>query len=112
MKREEPMTDLTMAVLVVDDLPAMRRIAKSCLTQLGFTNVVEASDASQAVDRLKSENISFVITDCHLPDIDTHTMLEQFRAASAKKELPILMVACAAQREHAIHELYESHTQL
>ena len=38
------MADKNMSFLVVDDFPTMRRIVRSLLKELGFTNVDEAED--------------------------------------------------------------------
>ena len=43
--------DLSMPVLVVDDYGTMIRIIRNLLKQLGFDNIDDASDGSQALDK-------------------------------------------------------------
>jgi two-component system chemotaxis response regulator CheY len=51
------MPDLQMKVLTVDDFPTMRRIVKTLLRQLGYSNVVEAEDGQAGLTKLKSEKL-------------------------------------------------------
>ncbi len=41
--------DMSMSVLIVDDYKTMLRIIRNLLQQLGFKNVDEAADGSQAL---------------------------------------------------------------
>ena len=47
--------DKEMKVLIVDDYKTMLRILRNLLKQLGFLNVDEASDGSEALDILRKE---------------------------------------------------------
>ena len=52
--------DMSMKVLVVDDFATMRRIIKGVLKQLGFTNIIEAEDGTNALEELKKENVGLI----------------------------------------------------
>jgi two-component system chemotaxis response regulator CheY len=110
-KFEKPL-DRNMPILVVDDLAAMRRITRHCLTQLGFKNIHEAEDCSQALELLRSTNIGLVISDWQLPDTTTRALVDMFRTAGARAELPILMVAPVTQREVAHTAKADDRTEL
>jgi len=58
-----PMPPMSIKILVVDDMSTMRRIIKTILNQLGYTNVEEAENGKQALAKLKKEKYDFVITD-------------------------------------------------
>ena len=45
--------DTSMKILVVDDFATMRRIVKGVLKQLGFANIIEAEDGTNALEELK-----------------------------------------------------------
>ncbi len=45
--------DLSIKVLVVDDLATMRRIVKNILKEIGFKNIIEADDGAATLDELK-----------------------------------------------------------
>ena len=46
--------EMTMPILVVDDYKTMVRIIKNLLKQIGFENVDEASDGTEAFEKMKT----------------------------------------------------------
>jgi two-component system chemotaxis response regulator CheY len=65
-----------MKFLVVDDFSTMRRIVRNLLKELGFTNVDEAEDGAVALQKLKSGDFDFVVTDWNMPNMDGLTLLQ------------------------------------
>ncbi|KPQ25039.1 MAG: two-component system, chemotaxis family, response regulator CheY [Halomonas sp. HL-48] len=96
------MADKNMRFLVVDDFPTMRRIVRSLLKELGFTNVEEAEDGQDALNKLRAGNFEFVVSDWNMPNLDGLEMLKEIRQDDALKELPILMVTAEAKKENII----------
>ncbi|RTR04436.1 chemotaxis response regulator CheY [Halomonas nitroreducens] len=96
------MADKNMSILVVDDFPTMRRIVRSLLKELGFTNVEEAEDGQDALNKLKGGGFEFVVSDWNMPNLDGLEMLKQIRADDGLKDLPVLMVTAEAKKENII----------
>lgn len=96
------MVDKSINVLVVDDFPTMRRIVRSLLRELGFTNVEEAEDGQEALGKLRGGAFELVISDWNMPVLDGLEMLKQIRNESALKHLPVLMVTAEAKKENII----------
>jgi two-component system chemotaxis response regulator CheY len=96
------MADTNMSILVVDDFPTMRRIVRSLLKELGFTNVEEAEDGQDALNKLRAGGFQFVVSDWNMPNLDGLEMLKQIRADDALKHLPVLMVTAEAKKENII----------
>ncbi|WP_275287443.1 chemotaxis response regulator CheY [Halomonas elongata] len=96
------MADKNMSILVVDDFPTMRRIVRSLLKELDFTNVEEAEDGQDALNKLRAGNFEFVVSDWNMPNLDGLEMLKQIREDEALKELPVLMVTAEAKKENII----------
>ncbi|RCV90886.1 chemotaxis response regulator CheY [Billgrantia montanilacus] len=96
------MTDKNMSFLVVDDFPTMRRIVRSLLKELGYTNVEEAEDGQEALSKLRSGGFEFVVSDWNMPNLDGLEMLKQIRADDGLKGLPVLMVTAEAKKENII----------
>nr|WP_163503358.1 chemotaxis response regulator CheY [Halomonas socia] len=96
------MADKNMSILVVDDFPTMRRIVRSLLKELGFTNVEEAEDGQEGLSKLRSGSFEFVVSDWNMPNLDGLEMLKQIRADAALKDLPVLMVTAEAKKENII----------
>ncbi|MFI0473515.1 chemotaxis response regulator CheY [Halomonas sp. HMF6819] len=96
------MADKNMSFLVVDDFPTMRRIVRSLLKELGFTNVDEAEDGQDALNKLRAGSFEFVVSDWNMPNLDGLEMLKEIRQDAALKELPVLMVTAEAKKENII----------
>ncbi|WP_404472534.1 chemotaxis response regulator CheY [Vreelandella venusta] len=96
------MADKNMSFLVVDDFPTMRRIVRSLLKELGFTNVDEAEDGQDALNKLRAGNFEFVVSDWNMPNLDGLEMLKEIRQDAALKDLPVLMVTAEAKKENII----------
>ncbi|HDZ47920.1 hypothetical protein LCGC14_0150510 [marine sediment metagenome] len=96
------MADKNMSFLVVDDFPTMRRIVRSLLKELGFTNVEEAEDGQDALNKLRAGNFEFVVSDWNMPNLDGLEMLKEIRQDEALKGLPVLMVTAEAKKENII----------
>ncbi|UYG00081.1 MULTISPECIES: chemotaxis response regulator CheY [unclassified Halomonas] len=96
------MADKNMSFLVVDDFPTMRRIVRSLLKELGFTNVEEAEDGQDALNKLRAGSFEFVVSDWNMPNLDGLEMLKEIRQDAALKELPVLMVTAEAKKENII----------
>lgn len=96
------MVDKNMKILVVDDFPTMRRIVRSLLKELGFTNVDEAEDGQDALNKLRGGSFEFVVSDWNMPNLDGLEMLKQIRADAALQHLPVLMITAEAKKENII----------
>jgi len=94
--------DPKMKFLVVDDFSTMRRIVRNLLKELGYTNVDEAEDGLQALNKLRSDKYDFVVSDWNMPNMDGLTMLRQIRADDTLRNLPVLMITAEAKRENII----------
>lgn len=96
------MADKNMRILVVDDFPTMRRIVRSLLKELGFTNVEEAEDGQDGLAKLREGGFDFVVSDWNMPNLDGLEMLKAIRGDDALKSMPVLMVTAEAKKENII----------
>lgn len=88
--------------LVVDDFSTMRRIVRNLLKELGHTNVDEAEDGAIALQKLRSSNFDFVVTDWNMPNMDGLTLLQTIRSTPELDHLPVLMITAEAKKENII----------
>jgi len=92
-----------MKILVVDDFPTMRRIVKTLLRQLGYTNIIEAEDGELAYKLLKATpDVEFIVSDWNMPNMTGLELLKTVRADDNIKHLPFLMVTAEAEKENII----------
>ncbi len=91
-----------MRILVVDDFPTMRRIVRTMLIQLGFSNVVEAEDGRAALTKIKEGGIEFVISDWNMPYMMGIDLLRAVRDGSNTKTMPFLIITAESQKENVV----------
>ncbi len=96
------MADANMKILVVDDFATMRKIIKNLLRELGYSNVEEAEDGAQALDKLRAGGFNFVITDWNMPNMPGIELLKTIRQTEDIKDMPILMVTAEAEKDKVV----------
>jgi len=97
--------DPNMRILVVDDMSTMRRIVKNILKQLGFSNMEEAENGQEGLQKLRSETYGFVVSDWNMPVMTGIDMLRAIRADEKLKHIPVLMVTAEAQKENLVEAI-------
>ena len=97
--------DPNMKILVVDDMSTMRRIVKNILKQLGFSNMEEAENGQEALQKLRADTFGFVVSDWNMPVMPGIAMLRAIRADEKLKHIPVLMVTAEAQKENLIEAI-------
>ena len=88
-----------MKVLVVDDKDSVRRAMVDILTSLGFNDLTEATDGSDAWFQIKAEfegeekeRFDLVISDMEMPEMSGLDLLKAIRADADVKDTPVIMV--------------------
>ncbi|WP_414476007.1 response regulator [Microvirga sp. M2] len=94
--------DLSIPVLVVDDYQTMIRIIKNLLKQIGFTDVDEAKDGTEAFDKLKEKKYGLVISDWNMAPMTGYELLQKVRADEALNSLPFIMITAEAKTENVV----------
>jgi two-component system, NtrC family, response regulator AtoC len=89
-------------VLVVDDDPGTRKVAKANLGLEGF-EVLVASSGAEAMARLAESDPLAVVTDLKMPDVDGITLMERIHAD--RRPLPVVLVTAHATVETAVQAL-------
>ena len=84
--------DLNMKILVVDDLAPMRHVIKGILKQLGFKNIIEVEDGTEALRALKKEKFGLTLADWNMPNMNGLDLLKAVRSDETLKDIPFLMV--------------------
>ncbi len=84
-------------VLIVDDSVSMRQMERMILTQAGY-EVVEASDGKDALSKL-SADISVVVTDLNMPNMNGVELVEAIRAGDVNRSVQILILTTESESE-------------
>ena len=89
-----------MKVLVVDDSAVMRKIVVKALNEGGHTDVVEASNGKEALD--KSGDVDIVFTDWNMPVMDGLTFVMKLRKSS---KIPVVMVTTEGGQKEVLEAM-------
>lgn len=85
-----------MKVLIVDDEPDIRRIARLGLSKVGGMEVVEASNGAEGLVRAKAEMPDVVLLDVMMPAVDGPTTLARLREDPATAGIPVVFLTAKA----------------
>ena len=94
--------DLSMPILVVDDYKTMIRIIRNLLKQLGFDDVDEASDGTEALGKMKERRYGLVISDWNMEPMTGYELLKHVRADTGLNKTPFIMVTAESKTENVI----------
>ena len=94
--------DTSIPVLVVDDYKTMIRIIRNLLKQLGFEDVDEASDGTEALGKMKDRRYGLVISDWNMEPMTGYELLKQVRSDSSLAKTPFIMVTAESKTENVI----------
>jgi two-component system KDP operon response regulator KdpE len=88
-------------ILVVDDEPQIRRVLRTTLSAEGYA-VVEASNGSEALEKLRSEHPDLILLDVNMPVLDGLQACREIRALS---EIPIIMLTVRSAEPDKVRAL-------
>ncbi len=94
--------DNAMPILVVDDYQTMVRIIRNLLKQLGFEDVDEASDGSEALTKMRERRYGLIISDWNMQPMTGYELLKQVRADRDLHSTPFIMVTAESKTENVI----------
>ncbi len=106
MGHRNPGSDLmTQTIFIVDDDPVQRRLLEAAISRMGLTTLT-APGGSPALDLLfspKGEQISLVVLDLMMPDVDGIQVLSKLRAVN--QELPVLVLTAKGGIDSAVEAM-------
>ena len=92
--------DKTIKILIVDDSASTLNMEVKMLKELGFENIVEASDGQVAMDTLnRMTDIQVVITDWNMPNKSGFELLQWIRANEQFKHIPVIMATAQGEKK-------------
>ena len=85
-------------IMLVDDAAFMRMMVKDALTKAGYTDLIEAQDGAEAVEKFNAENPDLVFMDITMPNKDGLETLKEIKAAHPNANI----VMCSAMGQEAM----------
>lgn len=86
-------------ILVADDFQNMRLIIVSILKQMGFKNVTQAENGTDAMLQLESGKFDLIISDWNMPAVTGIELLDYVRTSPDLKDTPFIMLTGEADQD-------------
>ena len=84
-------------ILYVEDNVDNRTLVRRILTAEGYT-IIEAMNATQALEILKSTKPSLILMDINMPDIDGYTLTSQIKGTPGFESVPVIALTANVMR--------------
>lgn len=95
-----------MRVLIVDDSATMRRIEANLFAELGCTDIIQATDGLDGLDKLgKNMPVDLVMLDINMPNMDGMTMLGHIHQKAEYANVQVIMVTSEAEKTKLLEAL-------
>lgn len=92
----------TMKVLVVDDSRTLRKLLIRELNSIGITNIQEAGDGVEALDKVRAEAFDLMLLDMEMPEMDGLETLKAIKSSPELRYLPVIVVSGSEHFERTI----------
>lgn len=93
-----------MKVLIVDDHKTMLRIIRNLLQQIDITDVDEANDGQEALQRLTQNKYDMILSDWNMMPMTGLQLLQYVRtdATYRHQRVPFIMITAEARPENVV----------
>jgi len=81
-----------MKLLIVDDSTMLRDMLSYALNEGGYTDVVEAVDGVDGLEKAQATAFDLIITDVNMPNMDGLTFVGELRKLPSYLKVPILVL--------------------
>jgi len=81
-----------MKILVVDDSTMLRDMLVYTLNESGYSDVVEAKDGLEGLQKAKENKFDLIFSDINMPELDGLSMIEKIRQLPGYEKTPILIL--------------------
>ncbi|MCX8065352.1 MAG: response regulator [Candidatus Hydrogenedentes bacterium] len=92
-----------MKALVVDDSAVMRKVLIGALSRVNITDVDQAGDGVEAVQKVQENDYDIILLDWNMPNMLGIDALKAIR--SMGKNMPIIMVTTEAEKSRVLEAL-------
>jgi two-component system, chemotaxis family, chemotaxis protein CheY len=79
-------------ILIVDDSNMLRDMLKYALVDGGYTDITEAADGVEGLEKAKSAQFDLVITDINMPNMNGFELIQNLRQIPVYAKTPLLVL--------------------
>jgi adenylate cyclase len=89
-------------ILVVDDNEDNRYTLTRRLKRQGYTDVAEASNGREALERVARDRFDLVLLDIMKPEMDGYQVLERLKSDEALRHIPVIMISALSEFDSVV----------
>src|SRR5215472_12678772 len=89
------------SLLIVDDNRVNRIMLSRYITKLGYQAAL-AENGRQALEKLQGEPFDLVLLDVQMPEMNGYQVLEQLKADTRLREIPVIMISAVEELESVV----------
>lgn len=92
-------------LLIIDDSGVMRKVLKHHLSQIGYSNVVEAVNGAEALKKLSEKKVDLIICDWNMPEMNGLQFVHAIKSQEAHQNIPLIMVTTVTTQDEVVAAL-------
>ncbi len=89
------------SLLIVDDNSVNRIVLSRYISKLGYQATL-AENGRQALEKLQTEPFDLVLLDVQMPEMDGYQVLEQLKADTHLRDIPVIMISAVDELESVV----------
>ena len=95
---------MNIKILLVDDMPTMRRLITKQFQKIGVTNIAEAADGIEAWKLIDEAVPPFqlIISDWAMPNCNGFDLLKRVRGSEKTKRIPFVLVTAEGEKHNVL----------
>jgi len=94
-----PKANAATRILVVEDEPFNRTLAKRLLDSLGYTSVDYAENGRIALEKIEQSKFDVILLDIEMPELDGMGVLKALKADLGARHIPVIMISADGRIE-------------
>ena len=92
--------NMRMKILLVEDSKLTRKMEVNRLKEIGFTNIIDAENGEDAINKLANEDdIGLIISDWNMPNKNGYELLKWIRKSEKWKKTPFIMATAQGEKK-------------
>lgn len=102
MNQDNIFNPASISIMVVDDHDAIRKGLKRILTKMGFKDIIECFDGTEALKVLQRRPIDIVILDLYMREMSGFEILEYIRSRDIGSDIPVIISTGEGGKEEIV----------
>ncbi|GAA0358245.1 hypothetical protein GCM10009092_23060 [Bowmanella denitrificans] len=94
-----------MTALVVEPVESMRATVAKMVSEMGFANVIGASNGEHALSLLRSEDVDLVLSELLMPKMNGIQLLQHVRNGKRNFSVPFVMISANIEQSQVVQAI-------